>query len=68
MPEVVLAHRVGVVDLVAQDEEWDLGQLLDRQQRIELGFALREALVVGAVDEEDNTVYLGEVVTPQAPC
>ena len=65
MPELFFAHRAGSVDLVAEDEERDLCELLDAQERIELCLALREALYVGAIDKEDDTVDLGEVVAPQ---
>jgi hypothetical protein len=66
MPKLVLAHSVGVVDLVAQDEEGSLAQVLHAEQRIELGLALSEALGVLGVDEEDDAADLGEVVLPQA--
>lgn len=35
-------------------------------KRVELGLALGEALNVGGVDEEDDSVNLGEVLAPQA--
>lgn len=34
-------------------------------QRVKLGLALSKTLSVGRVDEEDNAVDLGEVVTPE---
>jgi hypothetical protein len=65
MPELLLAHGAGCIDLVAEDEEGDLRELLDGEKGVELGFGLGEALEVGAVDEEDDAVDLGEVVSPE---
>jgi hypothetical protein len=64
MPQLVLGHGVGVVDLVAQDDEGNLGELLHGQEGVELGLGLGESLVVLGVDEEDDTVDVGEVVSP----
>ena len=36
MPELLLAHCARSIDFVAQNEEWDLGELLDREEGIEL--------------------------------
>lgn len=65
MSELVLGDGIGVVDLVAQDHERDLGQLLHLEQRVQLGLRFGESLVVLGVDEEDDSVDLGEVVSPQ---
>ena len=54
MPELLLGDGTRRVDLVAEDEERHLRELLDGQQRVELGLRLREALDVDAVDEEDD--------------
>ena len=66
MPELLLRDGARRVDLVAEDEERHLRELLDRKQSVELGLRLAKALKVGAVNEEDDTVDLGEVVTPEA--
>ena len=66
MPKLILAHSVGVINLVAQHKEGRLAQVLHAEQRIELGLALGEALGVFGVDEEDDAADLGEVVLPQA--
>jgi len=66
MPELVLAHGVRVVDLVAQHEEGGLAQVLHAEQRVKLGLALGEALRVLCVDEEHDAADFGEVVLPQA--
>ena len=63
--DLILAHGVGVVDLVSEDEEGHLGQLLHGQERIELGLGLGEPLVVLGVDQEDDAADFGEVVFPQ---
>lgn len=66
MPELVLAHSVGVIDLVAQHKEGSLAQVLHAEQGVELSLALGEALGVLGIDEEDDTADFGEVVLPQA--
>lgn len=66
MPQLLLADGVGMIDLVAEDQEWRLLQLFHAEQRIELGLALGEALWVLGIDEEDDAGDLGEVVLPQA--
>lgn len=66
LPQLILAYRVGVVDLVAKYDEGCAGQLLHSQQSIELGLGLAEALVVFRVDKEDDAADFGEVITPEA--
>jgi hypothetical protein len=66
MPKLVLAHGIGVINLVAQHKEGGLAQVLHAEQRVELGLALGEALRVLCVDEEHDAADLGEVVLPQA--
>lgn len=63
--KLVLAHGIGVVNLVAEDEEGDLGEVLHGQEGVELGLGLGESLVVLGVDQEDDTANFGEVVLPQ---
>lgn len=53
-----------MVDLVAEDDEGNFGELLHGQKGVELSLGLREALVVLCVDEEDDSVNLGGVVAP----
>lgn len=65
MSELLLAYRTRRVDLVTKDEERNLRELLNGKESIELSLRLREPLKVGAVDEEDDAVDLGEVVTPE---
>ena len=62
--EDVLGDGAGVVDLVAEDDKGDLGQLLHGQERVELGLGLGESFVVLGVDEEHDAVDFGEVVSP----
>lgn len=64
--QLVLAHSVGVVDLVAEDEEGHLGEIFHGEEGVELGLGFGEALVVLCVDEEDDPAYFGEVVLPEA--
>jgi hypothetical protein len=64
--QLILAHRLRVIDLVAQHQYRRLAQLLHAQECVELGFAFGQALVVLCVDEEDDAADFGEVVTPEA--
>ena len=68
MPELVLAHCSGRVNLVAEDKEGNLRELLDGKEGVELRLGLREPLKVGTVDKEDDTVDLREVVPPETAC
>jgi len=61
---LILGDGIGVVDLVAQNNEGNLGELFHREKGVELGLGLLESLVVLGVDEEDDTVDLGEVIAP----
>lgn len=63
--ELVLTDSVGVVDLVTENEEGDLGQVFHGEEGVELGLGLGEALVILGVDEENNTANFGEVVLPE---
>jgi hypothetical protein len=64
--ELLLANRARRINLVAEDQEWNLAKLLDREKRVKLRLGLRETLKVGRVNEENDTVDLGEVVPPEA--
>lgn len=64
VPQLVLGNGIGVVDLVAQDHKGNLGKLLHGQKGVELGLGLGESLVVLGVDKEDDTVDIGEVISP----
>lgn len=64
MSQLVLGNGVGVVDLVAQDHKGNLGKFLHSQKGVELGLGLGESLVVLGVDKEDDTVDIGEVISP----
>ena len=64
MPQLLLAHSIGVIDFVAEDEERDFGEVFHGQEGVELGFGLGEAFMVFGVDEEDDAAYFGEVVAP----
>lgn len=66
MPELVLAHGPWRVNLVAEDKEGNLGEFLNGEEGIKLRLRLGESLEVGAVNQEDNTVDLGEVIAPEA--
>jgi len=63
--QFLLTDGVGVVDLVSEDEEGDLGEVLHGEKGVQLSFGLGEALVVLGINEEDDTADFGEVVFPQ---
>ncbi len=62
--DLVLRSRSGPVDLVAQDEDGAVGQLLVRQQGVQLHLGLAKALAVASVDQKHDGVHRGEVVFP----
>jgi hypothetical protein len=64
--EFILGDGVGVIDLVTENEEGNLGQVLHGEQGVQLGLGLGEAFVVLGIDQEDDAVDFGEVVLPQA--
>jgi len=64
LPEFVLAGCARPVNLVAEDEDGTAGQLLIRQQGVQLNLALSEPCPVAAVHQEDNSVHCGKVVLP----
>ena len=66
MSELLLTHSAECVNLVAENEEGNLGEFLDGEQHIGLGLQVGGAFVVGRPDQEDDTVDLGEVVAPEA--
>ena len=66
MPQLILADGVRVIDLVAEDEEGDLGEVFHGEEGVELGFGFGKALVIFGVDEEDYAGDFGEVVFPEA--
>lgn len=65
MSQLILAHGTGVVDLVSENKEGDLGELLHGQEGVQLGLGLEEPLVVAGVDQEDDAADFGEVVLPE---
>jgi len=65
VPQFFLADGTGGIDLVAQNKERNLGKFFNREQGIELGFRFGETLEIGTVDEEDDAIDFGEVVTPE---
>ena len=66
VPQLFLANSTRGIDFVTQNEERNLCELFDGEQGIKFGFRFGEAIEIGAVDEEDNSVNLGEVVTPES--
>jgi hypothetical protein len=66
IPQLLLRHGSGRINLVTKNEEGDLVEFLNREEGVEFGLGLVEALRVLRVDEEDNAVDFGEVVLPEA--
>ena len=64
LSNLLLACRVDLVDFVAQNEDWTVDDLFVREQRVELGLGLGEALAVPHVDQEDDGVHGREIVLP----
>jgi len=65
MPQLLLAHGVRMIDLVAEDQEGDFGEVFHGEEGVELDFGFGETLVIFGVDEEDDAADFGEVVAPE---
>lgn len=63
--QLILGDGVGVIDLVTEYEEGDLGEILHGEQGVQLSLGLGETLVVLGIDQEDDAADLREVVLPQ---
>ena len=68
MSHLILRDSIRMVDLVAENDKGNLGELFHREKGVELSLGLLESLVVLGVDKEDNAVDLGEVVAPDTSC
>lgn len=66
MAKLILGNCVGVVDLVAEDDERYFRELLHREEGIQFGFRFGQTLVVFRIDEEDDAVNFGEVIFPES--
>jgi hypothetical protein len=66
LPQLILADRVGVVDLVAENDEGGVGELLHGEESIELCLGLVEALMILGIDKEDDAADFGKVIAPEA--
>lgn len=64
--KLILRDSVGVVNFVAENDEWHLGKFLHGEERVELGLGLGKALVILGVNEEDDAVNFGEIILPEA--
>ena len=64
--ELFLRCSGGHIDLVAQDEEGDVGQLVGGEEGIELLLGLGETSPIDGIDEVNDAVDGGEIVLPQA--
>jgi hypothetical protein len=62
--ELILADRVGMVDLISENQEGDFSEIFHGEEGVEFGFRLGKAFVVFGVDEEDDSRNFGEVVAP----
>lgn len=65
MAQLILADSIGVIDLVSENEEGNLGELLHGEEGVELGLGFGEALVILGINQEDDTAHFGEVVLPE---
>lgn len=65
MAQLILADGIGVIDLVSENEEGNLGELLHGEESVELGLRFGEALVILGINQEDDAAHFGEVVFPE---
>ena len=68
MSQLLLAHCTGSINLVSEDEEGNLRELFNGEKCVKFGLGLGESFEVGAVNEEDDTIYFREVVAPEPTC
>ena len=68
MPQLILADRIRMIDLVAQNQKRRLVEILHTQQRIQFCLALCEPLGVLRIYQEDDAGDFGEVIAPEAAC
>jgi hypothetical protein len=68
MSQLILTDRIRVINLIAQNHEWDLAQLLHAQQSVELGFRFGKTLMVLGVNEEYDAGDFWEIVLPETAC
>ena len=64
--ELLLRCGGGHINLVAQDEEGDVGQLVGGEKGIELLLGLGETSPIDGIDEVNDAVDRGKVILPQA--
>jgi hypothetical protein len=65
MSQLILTNCVWVIDLVTENNKWDLGELLHRKKGIEFGFRFWQTFVVLCVDKEDDSGDFWEVILPE---
>lgn len=65
MSEHILRDGFRVIDLVAQDQKWDLGKFLHSQKGVKFSLGLGETFMINGIDEENDSVHIGEIVLPQ---
>jgi hypothetical protein len=58
--ELILGDSIGVVNLVAEDDERCVLELVHGEQGVEFGLGFGETLVVLCIDEEDDTADFGD--------
>lgn len=64
MSQLLLGLGLGVINLVTKDNKGNLGKFLHGKEGIELGLDFGESDVVDSIDKEDDTINLGEVISP----
>ena len=64
--ELLLRCGGGHVNLVAEDEEGDVGQLVRGEEGIELLLGLGEPSPIDGIDQIHDAVYRREIILPQA--
>ena len=65
VPQLLLANSAHSINLVTQDQERNLGKFLNGEKGVEFGLGLGESFEVGGVDQEDDTIDFGEVISPK---
>lgn len=64
--QVLLRHSVFRINLVAQDEEWNVGKRVISKKAVELLLSFKKAFVIGGIDQEHNAFNSSKVALPES--
>jgi len=65
MSQLIFADCIWVINLIAENNKWDFGQVFHREKGIEFGLGFNQAVMVFGINEEDDARDFWEVVLPE---